>query len=76
MFRILVWFLIFYGIYWLIKNSKKKKREIIINKKSDAEKMIECKNCGIYFPESNGFSKKGKIFCSKKCMEEYFAKKS
>ena len=76
MFRIIIWFLIFYGIYWLIKKNKNKKKEIKVKNKENAEKMVECENCGVYFPESEGFVKRGRVFCSKKCREEYFAKKS
>ena len=74
MFRLIFWFLIFYFIYLLIKkfkNPKKKKIKIKI-KNTVKEKMVQCDNCGIYSPESSVIKAKGKIFCSEKCMKEYF----
>ena len=71
MFRILIWFLIFYFIYKLIKSFKSEKKKVnpkIFSK----EKMVKCEYCGIYSPESSNIFKNGKYFCSKKCMEEFF----
>ncbi len=76
MFRILIWFLIFYFIYKVIKKLKVSNKNEKKTKTTIKEKMIKCENCGIYSPESSNIVKEGKYFCSKKCLEEFFNEKN
>ncbi len=76
MFRIIIYFLIFYFIYKLIKSFKSSNQGLFKNKVKpnfeEKEKMVKCENCGLYSPESSNLIKNGKYFCSEKCMKEYF----
>ena len=68
MFKLIIWFLIIYFGYTLFKKFFKKTPEDSIPN-IDKEKMIQCENCKIYFPESSKIVKNGKNFCSKRCAE-------
>ena len=76
MFRIFIFFLIFYLLYRIIKkffqpshpsNNAKPKQ----NKKIEGEKILPCANCNVYIPESKAYYWDNKTFCSKKCIESY-----
>ena len=72
MFRIILYFLIFYFAYKLFKSFKFSNKDKVNPKSGEKEKMVKCENCGIYSPESSNLNKNGKYFCSKKCVEGYF----
>ena len=71
MFRLIIWFLIIYFGYTLFKKFFKKTPEDKMPNPNNKEKMIQCENCKIYFPESSKIAKNGKNFCSKRCAESY-----
>ena len=75
MFRIIIYFLIFYFIYKLVKSFKSSNKKFKVRVKpkfEQKEKMIKCENCGLYSPESSNLVRNGKYFCSEKCIKEYF----
>jgi uncharacterized protein len=78
MFKILIFFLIFYLTYKFIKNffisNNHTKKEQKKSKKISGEKMVLCESCNVYFPESQSILMDGKIFCSKECVDKYLTK--
>ncbi|MDR2904528.1 MAG: hypothetical protein LBU73_01030 [Helicobacteraceae bacterium] len=51
-----------YLFYKLFSRKSKKKAD-----KSNAEELVKCDNCGVYFSPQNGVKENGKIYCSEEC---------
>ncbi len=78
MFRILIYFLIFYLVYKVIKkifpSDKKDSQKTNKQKVATGEKIVPCEYCKVYFPESQAILMDGKKFCSKECVSKYLGK--
>ena len=80
MFKIFIFFLLFYLVYKFFKkffftNSQHKEKYNDTNQ-INGEKIVPCNFCNVYFPESNAILMDGKKFCSKECVNRYIEKKA
>lgn len=84
--RLIIFFLLIYLIYRIIKSFNRTRLDRNINKNKtksmpiSGEDLVEDPVCHIYFPVSQAYKKEiaGKIhyFCSKECYELFLSKKS
>jgi len=61
--KLLILGVIFYGIYFIFF----KKPNMIKDKNSDSETVVECEECGVYISVNEAILKDGQQFCSKGC---------
>lgn len=79
MIRLLLFALLFYLVYTLItfvlRSFSAKPMQPPPERTSVGEDMVQDPNCGTYVPRGDAIKSKQNYFCSKKCRDEYQAKK-
>jgi len=80
MIKFLIFLGIFFGaiyfFYYKIKTFIEKalfpheEKKADIPPKVNKGEMVKCPVCGTYFPVETGVKAKGKLYCSKECMEK------
>ena len=51
-------------VWWAWKKRNQPEQKISKSRDPEPQKMLVCAQCGVHFPESDGLSDGGKVYCS------------
>ncbi|MEZ0343260.1 MAG: PP0621 family protein [Caldimicrobium sp.] len=75
--KLLIILLLFFIVFWYYRKKKQLLKSEKQKQKALRVEMRACENCGVFFPESEGYKiKRGNkevIFCSEKCLKEFLS---